>query len=85
MYNVYLLTPYQDDPTQSHISLCELKITTSKRFMFFGKEHLNISLNLVNSIEDYKPMNKKDAELTAQIAYLSTRAQNTEVRIEEVE
>ena len=68
----------------SDVALCELDYHYRKKFIFFGPSRIDVTLKLCG-LDDIKPFESKaDADLTAQIAYLTLR-RKCKVRVKVVE
>lgn len=77
------MVPSVDSPGMNAVCFCELRYSVKRRFIWFGRRFIDVSIALGNS-ETIKPLERKeDADLTAQMVYLAMRSLGAEVRVEE--
>lgn len=82
-YRVVVMVPSGDCPGMNDVCLCELRYSVKRRFIWFGRRFIDVSLAL-GSLETIKPLERKeDADLTAQVVYLAMRSLGAEVKVEE--
>lgn len=81
-YRVLLMVPSMEHPNMKDVCLCELRYTFRKKFIWFGRRYLDISVHL-GDFNTIRPIERKeDADLTAQIVYLAMRNLGAEVKVE---
>ena len=78
-YRVVVMVPSGDCPGMNDVCLCELRYSVKRRFIWFGRRFIDVSLAL-GSLETIKHLERKeDADLTAQVVYLAMRSLGAEV------
>lgn len=78
-YRVVVMVPSGDCPGMNDVCFCELRYSVKRRFIWFGRRFIDVSLAL-GSLETIKPLERKeDADLTAQVVYLAMRSLGAEV------
>lgn len=80
-YRVFLKVPR--NPNKTDICLCELRYTFKRKFILFGRRFLDISIHLGDHTTIPPIARKEDADLTAQIVYLTMRRLGAEVEVQE--
>lgn len=82
-YRVVVMVPAEDRPGEFEVCFGELRYSVKRRFIWFGRRFMDVSLAL-GSLETIKPLERKeDADLTAQVVYLAMRSLGAEVKVEE--
>ena len=79
-YGVLLKLPSDDHPNLQQCCFCELHSNVTRKYIWFGPRTINLSLKLIDDFHPV-PMNRHDAELTAQIAYLTFRYLNPVIEL----
>ena len=82
-YRVVVMVPAEDRPGDFEVCFVELRYSVKRRFIWFGRRFMDVSIAFGNGYE-IKPLERKeDADLTAQMVYLAMRRLDVEVRVEE--
>ena len=82
-YRVVVMVPSTDCTGAREVCFCELRYSLKRRFIWFGRRFMDVSLYFGDH-ETIKPLERKeDADLTAQMVYLTMRRLDVEVRVEE--
>ncbi len=79
-YGVLIKLPSEDKTNLQQCCFCELHSHVTREYVWFGSRTVNLSLRLVDDRHPV-PMNRHDAELTAQIAYLTFRYLNPVIEL----
>lgn len=77
------MVPAKDRPGEHEVCFGELRYSVKRRFIWFGRRFMDVSIVFGDGYE-IKPLERKeDADLTAQTIYLAMRRLGAEVKVEE--
>lgn len=83
-YRVVLMVPSKERAGDREVIFCELRYSVKRRFIWFGRRFMDVSIAM-GGPEEIKPLESKEvADLTAQIVYLAMRRLGAEVKVKEV-